>query len=737
MNKNVLNLGLIFIILALLTGCPGTTQGAAAPEEEPLSELSITIAAAQNEIDFNNETATENAVVSNAIVIKNLNLNGNTIKLKASGIELQKVNNGIVVVDKQVGEGDATLTNCNNITKLEINGGGSNSIHVNNSEIASVEVKKNNVRLALEENSSIENVVINAENSKIESDENIVINSISVNNSVDKVTVKGGTVESIQVSQSSQNQEQTQIVIDGKTEVSSITGTNDVQLTKDAIQSGSNVTINSPVPVVTYYDSTILFLSDGNVEGTEFENEDFYYEYVFDVESKDEKVNAMHFKIKIYKLPDSVKVFIFANDPVEGEGPKTQEITEEDEAGAGIYPDSVCIKNWYDATLILKSAGIIKGTFTNDRALSNPPVYDQSLNIKNCGIPEEIVLPVSPAKPTFTVTPSAQGNVISLTFNDSDDETIIDKYISKYIWVYRGVKENGKWTAGLKTLIFTKNDNTEKSVSFIDSFVEPGKEYAYIYNVNKYHLLDEDKDAFETVTATGGEGEIVLSAQNSSTDNGIKLTIKNASYLEDFNSSYSIFRFDENDYEQYLVEDKKEDPDYVIISGFVIDQGMLPIVDYYTQNEKKYIYKAQYAFWNNDIVVRYEPYIEVCPINATVGLGEPKISDTTAGSVDDENMFIFSTEPQLLTQLATEYATYNISFYYTNDQIIFFDSNPYSQAQANYNNINNWSNGTYEYTKKYKVFINYNNNNGNGSGVSYTYQYSKDHSFPEMANISK
>jgi hypothetical protein len=239
------------------------------------------------------------------------------------------------------------------------------------------------------------------------------------------------------------------------------------------------------------------------------------------------------------------------------------------------------------------------------------------------------------------------------------------------------------------------------------------------------------------VTATGGEGEIVLSAQNSSTDNGIKLTIKNASYLEDFNSSYSIFRFDENDYEQYLVEDKKEDPDYVIISGFVIDQGMLPIVDYYTQNEKKYIYKAQYAFWNNDIVVRYEPYIEVCPINATVGLGEPKISDTTAGSVDDENMFIFSTEPQLLTQLATEYATYNISFYYTNDQIIFFDSNPYSQAQANYNNINNWSNGTYEYTKKYKVFINYNNNNGNGSGVSYTYQYSKDHSFPEMANISK
>ena len=138
MKKNGLNLGLIFIILVLLTGCPGNTQGAAAPEEEPLSELSITIAAAQNEIDFNNETATENAVVSNAIVIKNLNLNGNTIKLKASGIELQNVNNGIVVVDKQVGEGDATLTNCNNITKLEIKGGGSNSIHVNNSVIASV-----------------------------------------------------------------------------------------------------------------------------------------------------------------------------------------------------------------------------------------------------------------------------------------------------------------------------------------------------------------------------------------------------------------------------------------------------------------------------------------------------------------------------------------------------------------------------------------------------------------------
>ena len=72
-------------------------------------------------------------------------------------------------------------------------------------------------------------------------------------------------------------------------EVKSVEGTKDVQLTKEAIQSGSNVVVKAPVPVVTYYDDTIIFLSNGDTTGTEFEGQDVYYEYVFDIVSKNEE----------------------------------------------------------------------------------------------------------------------------------------------------------------------------------------------------------------------------------------------------------------------------------------------------------------------------------------------------------------------------------------------------------------------------------------------------------------
>ena len=184
MKNRLFELSFIFVLLAFfLTGCPkiadsdysdGVAEGQKTsqekepekekdqdkdkesekdkePEKEPenpnepgKTELTEKIAAAKDSIDFENATIDENAVVSKAILIKNLNLNGKQLTLEASGIELENVQNAVIVVDEKVGEGDVTLTNCS-IAKLEIYGGGANSIHINKSNIASVEVKKDNV----------------------------------------------------------------------------------------------------------------------------------------------------------------------------------------------------------------------------------------------------------------------------------------------------------------------------------------------------------------------------------------------------------------------------------------------------------------------------------------------------------------------------------------------------------------------------------------------------------------
>lgn len=741
MKKNFFKTSFILILLALLTGCPKATDNGGNTEEPPAPKETLTekIAAAKDSIDFENATIGEDAVVSKAILVKNLNLNGKKLTLEASGIELQNVQNAVIVVDEKVGEGDVTLTNCSSITKLEIYGGGSNSIHINKSNIASVEVKKDNVRVALEDSSTIEAVVVEAANTKIESAESIEIKEIKVSDVVDKITIKGGNVEKVQVvaveeGQSSEGQsgaapEKTQIVIDGKTEVKSVEGTNDVQLTKEAIQSGSNVVVKAPVPVVTYYDDTIVFLSNGDTTGTEFEGQDVYYEYVFDLRSKYKEVDEMDYKIKIYKLPDVLKVFMAAK--FEG-AMQIYEMTNEDIPGTIVDSNTLCIKNWYDVTLVLKSAGLVKGSFEADRATLEFPEYDQKFNIENCGIPKKIILPEDPDKPVFTVTPSTNGNVINFTFNDSDDEQNPDKYIADSISVYQGVKEGDKWL-WKEDRVFSKHGNKEKSVSFTDCFVDPGKEYAYRYVRNSYRPPEDD---FVVVTATGGDGEIVLSAENSTVDNGVKLTISDVSSYAEFNASNrTIFRYYENDNDKNYND---EEPCYVTIEHYRTNTGMLPIVDYYTDKGTSYTYKTQYIFRNTDLDITYTPIVRPCTIKATVGLGEPKIKNYPAGSVNDNKIFTFTEVPQIAVNQLEDNATYNITFKYsytfqgdnytsTDIRTILYDTERL-ELQSDLNSISSWSSHTYTYNKTYDVYITYSN------GIHYDYVYTKG-DFPGMADI--
>ena len=305
--KSIISKIVIILSLALLfTGCPGAPETPAAniPDQAPVEKtLTEKIDQAQTSIDFEGAEIAEDAQVSKAITIKNLKLGGKSLTIKASGTELVNVSNAIIIIDQQVGDGDVTLTGCSNITKLVVNGGGSNSIHIKNSKVASIEVKKDAVRVAVEGTSEVEALVVDAAGTKIESEENIVIKAITVNENVDKVTVKGGTVEKIEVSAPQGDQSAAQIIIDGKADIQSIEGTTEVTLTDEAVESGATVVIapNEAVipPIVKYENATLIFENDGSVEGTCFENTDYYYEYIFRIDSISAEMEQ--YKIKLYR----------------------------------------------------------------------------------------------------------------------------------------------------------------------------------------------------------------------------------------------------------------------------------------------------------------------------------------------------------------------------------------------------------------------------------------------------
>ena len=411
--KSIISKITVILSLALLfTGCPGVPDPSRIKDDANLTEK---IAAAQGSIDFEGAEIAQDAEVSNAITIKNLKLGGKTLTIKASGTELVNVSNAVIIIDQQVGDGDVTLTGCSNITKLVVNGGGSNSIHIKNSKVASVEVKKDAVRVAVEGNSEVEALVVDAAGTKIESDENIVIKSIAVAAGVDAITIKGGNIETIEVLTDAQSgeasEEKPQIIVDGNTQINNIEGTTDVTLTDEAIENGASVNIVSEKPIISFRDETLIFLSDGSVTDPEFENQPYYYEYVFKLTSRDHSIDEYGFKVMIYKLSDDIKVYAYGASE---EGFKTQE-----------YPDiivsgkSVTVPDLYDYILILETASIVKGEFTENRPsnLDDDSFITKALDINDCGMPLELKFPENPYKAQVKVTPSSKGNVIEITTN--------------------------------------------------------------------------------------------------------------------------------------------------------------------------------------------------------------------------------------------------------------------------------------------------------------------------------
>ena len=229
MKKTLFGLGLFIAFSMIFVGCP--TPNSAKTEELSLTEK---IAKAEGSIDFENIEIAEDAAIDSKVTIKNLKLGGKTLTINASDTVLENVSNAVIIISEDVGDGNVTISGCKDISKLTINGGGANSVHITNSEIAVVEVKKESVRVALEGTSKVEALSVAVNNTKIESDDDARISKLTVKNDVDKVTLSGGTITKLEVEESTEPSATTpEIVIADKIEITEITEDVKVTISED------------------------------------------------------------------------------------------------------------------------------------------------------------------------------------------------------------------------------------------------------------------------------------------------------------------------------------------------------------------------------------------------------------------------------------------------------------------------------------------------------------------------
>ena len=544
----------------------------------------------------------------------------------------------------------------------------SNSIHIKKSKVASVEVKKDEVRVAMEGDSQVEAVVVDAANTKIESDDSIVIKEITVNEDIEKVTVKGGTVKKLEVvafddagvpmdapsTTPDSSQSSAQIIIDGKADIQSIEGTEDVTLTEEAVEQGATINIVSDVPKATLYNSILVFTSNGTINDPELENQDYFYEYVFNYETDVPEISAMGYKIKIYKINKNVKFYIYmaAQEIPESNGKHSQMFIESN-------TNSILFEDMYESALNLEHAGLVKGAFTEEIPDSPYCTYYDEFDVSNCGMPARIVLPENPYKPVVQIQATSQGNKITVSNS---------KVYYKRIDIYAAEKDGNNEWAPTKTKIFNfedyNNENPPASTSkvFIDSYVTPDKEYAYYIDTDKYDTTTQyytsNKNLYIAAKATGGLDEIQVQAQ--ATDDGIKLTVPYFPETADTVYFDSLLRTSStDDYTQH-------------INNLNNLQGQ-PTIDYFVEAEKYYTYSLDNQFWYKNENYRYHPHSNAITIWATGGAGEVKITndpvittnENNAVVLDSENTTIqFTTAPVLGINSIPENCTINIYFRY-------------------------------------------------------------------------
>lgn len=118
-------------------------------------------------------------------------MKGAVITVKAAGVNLSNLTNvSEIIVASEVGDGDFTL-NGSDVTKLTVNGGGANSVHINNAVVASVSVSKEGVRIVLEGATTVAALEIKA-NCALDKGEGstAVVASLTIADSVTEIEFK-------------------------------------------------------------------------------------------------------------------------------------------------------------------------------------------------------------------------------------------------------------------------------------------------------------------------------------------------------------------------------------------------------------------------------------------------------------------------------------------------------------------------------------------------------------------
>lgn len=227
----------LFIALtaALLASCQNNPSDSDNNQNTPSQNQTVTLqsrlqsAESGTTIDLESEklSVMDNGsyTIDKALTIKNGDLKNATFTVKATGVKFDKMKNiSNINVAEEVGNGDFSVINCNEIDEINVNGGGANSIHIENTTVLRLIVQKKDVRIALKNNdtisvkntlifadckldaetgSSFENVIINSGVTKLELAGNVVIGKIvalessSATISITAPTVKINSADSI------------------------------------------------------------------------------------------------------------------------------------------------------------------------------------------------------------------------------------------------------------------------------------------------------------------------------------------------------------------------------------------------------------------------------------------------------------------------------------------------------------------------------------------------------------
>ena len=208
----------LFIALtaALLASCQNNPSDSDNNQNTPPQNQTVTLqsrlqsAEPGTTIDLESEklSVTDNGsyTIDKALTIKNGDLKNGTFTVKATGVKFEEMKNiSNINVAEEVGNGDFSVINCNEIDEINVNGGGANSIHIENTTVLRLIVQKKDVRIALKNNdtTSVKNTLIFAD-CKLDAETGSSFENVIINPGVTKLELAGnGVIEKIVALESS------------------------------------------------------------------------------------------------------------------------------------------------------------------------------------------------------------------------------------------------------------------------------------------------------------------------------------------------------------------------------------------------------------------------------------------------------------------------------------------------------------------------------------------------------